>query len=58
MRRRSQRAKGAGMEGPVDEKEPIDSALRCASSGRSPVRSAGGGGSLGRALGPGYAGAE
>ena len=58
MLRGSQRGKGAGMEGPVDEKEPIDSALPYAASGLSPVRSAGGGGSLGRALGPGNAVAE
>src|SRR6202165_5032678 len=54
----SQCEKGAVMAGSVDETEPIDSALRSASSGVSPVRGAGGGGSLGRALGPGYAGAE
>src|ERR1700694_1947863 len=54
----SQCEKGAGMAGSVDETEPIGSALRSASSVVSPVRGAGGGVSLGRALGPGYAGAE
>ena len=58
MLTRSQCEEGAGMAGSVDEAESIDSALQSASGGVSAVWGAGGGLSLGRALGASYAGAE